>query len=118
MTALPSLLETLESRGVRLSLRLVVDAPAGALDDEARAALAEHRPMILAKLGRDALWADLSTWRWGPAVEGADPGPEEPSIDPRWLKAFNELTGRDDLNRDATAADLIAARAKPQEHQG
>lgn len=94
MTALPSLLETLEARGVRLSLRLVVDAPAGALDDEARAALAEHRPMILAALGRDALWAELSAWRWGPAVEGAPPGPEEPPIDPRWLHEFNRLNGR------------------------
>lgn len=84
---LPTLFETLEARGVGLSLRLVVDAPAGALDDKIRAALAEQKPHILARLGREAEWAELSRQRWGPGHEPSGSplpprtGPREPGDD-------------------------------------
>jgi hypothetical protein len=77
-------MESLEARSVKLSLRMVVDAPTGVLDDETLAALAEHKPMILARLGREALWAELSTWRWGPALHLENlPPPPPPRIGAR-----------------------------------
>jgi len=45
-----ALLEDLKSQDVRLEVdgeRLVVDAPAGAITDEIRNTLAEHKPMLL-----------------------------------------------------------------------
>jgi len=95
MTALPTLMRSLEAKGVRLSLRLVVDAPAGAVDDETRAALAEHKPIILARLGRDALWDSLKDQRWGPAL-GPEPDDGDPLGDPTadWLRELNALVGR------------------------
>jgi hypothetical protein len=62
------LLHALDDRGVRLSLRLVVDAPRGALTDELRSALVAHKPNLLARLGKQAEWEYLSTLRWGPAL--------------------------------------------------
>ncbi|QEH34272.1 hypothetical protein OJF2_28070 [Aquisphaera giovannonii] len=62
------LTEALAARGIELSLRLVVDAPRGAVTDELRAALAIHKPHLLACLGREAQWEALSTQRWGPAL--------------------------------------------------
>jgi hypothetical protein len=54
---------------VKLGLRLVVDAPRGAVADELRAALAAHKPHLLARLGRAAQWAALAAQRWGPALD-------------------------------------------------
>ncbi len=45
----------LEDRGVRLELRVKVDAPAGVIRPEDRAALAEHRDGLLAVLAWEAL---------------------------------------------------------------
>jgi predicted metal-dependent hydrolase len=50
-----ALLEDLKSQDVRLEVdgeRLVVDAPAGAITDEIRNTLAEHKPMLLKLLER------------------------------------------------------------------
>ena len=73
----------LDHIGVTLSLRLVVDAPAGALTPEVRAALVSHKNTLLAFLAcadpgtgaRPILWpprsAELAQWpirwreRWG-----------------------------------------------------
>jgi hypothetical protein len=71
---LPDLMVALETLGVKLSLRLVVDAPRGALTEEMRTALVAHKPMLLARLGREAEWAYLSTMRWGPALIDGNPG--------------------------------------------
>lgn len=57
---LPELIETLEARDIKLSLRLVVDSPRGAMTDQIKAALAAHKPALLARLGRDAQWDQLS----------------------------------------------------------
>ena len=65
---LPELVETLKVRGVKLSLRLVVDAPRGVMTDEIKAALVAHRGALLARLGRDAQWEQLAAQRWGPAL--------------------------------------------------
>src|SRR5262245_18373399 len=65
---LPEVIAALDDRGVKLSLRLVVDAPRGAKTDELLRALTEHKPSLLARLGRAAEWAYLSTLRWGPAL--------------------------------------------------
>jgi TubC N-terminal docking domain len=51
---LPELNACLERLGVKLSLRLVVDAPAGALTPEVKAALATHKPALLALLAGPA----------------------------------------------------------------
>ena len=64
---LPELMDALGARGVKLSLRLVVDAPSGVMTDDLKAALAAHKPSLLAALGREAQWDALSQERWGPA---------------------------------------------------
>jgi hypothetical protein len=66
---LHDLMQALDARGVKLSLRLVVDAPRGAVTDELRTALATHKPHLLARLGRDAQWEVLAAQRWGPALQ-------------------------------------------------
>jgi tubulysin polyketide synthase-like protein len=71
---LSELVETLDVRGVKLTLRLVVDAPRGALTDQIKSALAAHKPSLLARLGKEAEWEHLSAQRWGPALN--DPIPE------------------------------------------
>ena len=71
---LPELVEALEARGVKLSLRLVVDAPRGVLTDQIKTALAAHKPALLARLGRVAQWEQLATQRWGPALNDSTPG--------------------------------------------
>ena len=48
---LPELVATLEARGVKLSLRLVVDSPRGVMTDQIKAVLAAHKPHLLARLG-------------------------------------------------------------------
>lgn len=72
---LPELLEAREARGVKLSLRLVVDSPRGGMTDQIKAALAVHKPTLLARLGRDAEWEHQAAQRWGPALN--DPTPED-----------------------------------------
>ncbi len=67
--------EALEARGVKLSLRLVVDAPRGVMTDPIKAALTAHKPHLLARLGRDAQWEALAAQRWGPALN--DPTPDD-----------------------------------------
>ncbi len=71
---LPELMDALEARGVKLSLRLVVDAPRGVMTDQIKTALAVHKPALLARLGREAQWEQLAVQRWGPARD--DPSPE------------------------------------------
>jgi hypothetical protein len=51
--------QALDAKGVKLSLRLGVDAPAGAITDDLRAALVAHKPHLLADLGRKAQWEAL-----------------------------------------------------------
>ena len=41
---LPELVEALEARDIKLSLRLVVDTPRGVLTDAIKTALAAHKP--------------------------------------------------------------------------
>jgi hypothetical protein len=65
---LADLLEALASLGVSLSARLVVDAPRGELTPELRSALEAHKALLLQQVVREMVWAELSTWRWGPAV--------------------------------------------------
>ena len=71
---LAELLETLNAQDVRLSLRLVANAPDGVITTELRTALTDHKPSLLARLGREALWADLRSERWGPAIDDDLPG--------------------------------------------
>lgn len=72
---LHDLMHALDARGVKLSLRLVVDAPRGAVTDDLRTALDAHKPHLLARLGRDAQWEILAAQRWGPALN--DPPPAD-----------------------------------------
>lgn len=71
---LPELTEALDALGVRLSVRLVVDAPRGVLTPEIRDALAVHKPLLLLRLSREAQWETLCHERWGPAIGDPTPG--------------------------------------------
>src|SRR5262245_38619619 len=81
---LPEVIAALDDRGVKLSLRLVVDAPRGAMTNELLRALIEHKPSRLARLGRAAEWEYLSMLRWGPALsdqpDAADDHPDPCAI--------------------------------------
>src|SRR5262249_33876417 len=72
----------LEQCGGVLSVRLVVDAPAGALTPAPREALAEHRPDLLVRLAREEQWKVLSAERWGDAVGDPEPGIDNPGRRP------------------------------------
>jgi hypothetical protein len=56
----------LDLLGVRLSLRLVVDSPAGALTPEVRAALVSHKNTLLALLARADPEPGLPSTPWPP----------------------------------------------------
>ena len=76
---LPELMETLEGQGVKLSLRLRVDAPKGVMTDQLMADLNTCKPLLLARLGKEAEWKYLSAQRSGPALN--DPIPETDADD-------------------------------------
>ena len=57
--------ERLKADGVRFGLRLVVESPLGRLDDEVKAALAEHKPLIVARVSGALQRAALDAWEWG-----------------------------------------------------
>src|SRR5512135_2087735 len=71
---LPDLIAILDALGVRLSARLVVDALSGALTPELRDALADHKALVLERVVREMVWAELSTLRRGPAARDPTPG--------------------------------------------
>ena len=64
----------LDKLGVALSLRLVVDAPRGALTPDIREALAEFKPLLLVHMAREAQWESLRHERWGPGLDDGEPG--------------------------------------------
>jgi hypothetical protein len=82
-----ALLEDLKSQDVRLEVdgeRLVVDAPAGAITDDIRTTLAEHKPKLLKLLvweRRKLEEADRRglVFRW--------------SAEPGWIKFHDPTTG-------------------------
>jgi hypothetical protein len=49
---LPQLMDALEVLGVSLSVRLLVDAPAGVITPEIRQSLADHKPEFIARLAQ------------------------------------------------------------------
>ncbi len=92
---LPELIEALEAQGVVLSLRLVLDAPAGGVDERLRAALVRHKPALLARIGREAEWKELSTKRWGPALTETPEGDDAYAAAERLaIQSEPPLTGR------------------------
>jgi hypothetical protein len=52
---LPDLMSTIDALDIKLSLRLVVDAPPGVISEELRDELAAHKPALLYRLGQNAL---------------------------------------------------------------
>ncbi len=71
---LPELQSCLDSLGVKLSLRLVIDAPAGVLTSEVVNSLKAHKPHLMAMLARldfgtgpDRPTAPEPFWPGGPA---------------------------------------------------
>jgi hypothetical protein len=78
----------LDRLGVRLSLRLVVDAPAGVMTEELRAALGCHKPALLVMLARAG---DRTDPVGPPASEPPGPvgldGPGQPPADLSWRAA-------------------------------
>jgi hypothetical protein len=133
----PQLLHALSTHGIKLELKLAYEAPKGSLTPEIRAALIEHKPQLLAKLGRDALWAALepkgdlsepaddagddSAILEREAIKLLDDGPTlrqfdlEP-VDSAPFPAFESLPAREDLDRALTegAAWNAAVLARPQ----
>jgi hypothetical protein len=92
---LPDLAEALDAIGVSLSARLVVDAPEGAMTPDLRAALAEHKVLILQRVVREMTWSDLARKRWGNQL--ADPTPDIDIFRPdrdRMLAAVEALQGQ------------------------
>lgn len=74
LPSLSELVAALDGLGVRLSIRLVIDAPAGAITPNLRDALAEHKPALLVALAREAQWEAVRGERRGPAVGDPTPG--------------------------------------------
>jgi hypothetical protein len=77
----PELLKRLASSDVRLGLFLDADLPADAPDD-LEAALREHKPLLVARLAREALWEHLSRQRWGPGLSDDTAGIDNPGRRP------------------------------------
>lgn len=69
--SLPELAGILAERGIKLSLRLVIDAPSGAITTDVGDALEEHKTRIMAALANERRWSDLKVQRW------AEPGTAE-----------------------------------------
>ena len=91
----PELTEALDGLGVVLSARLVVDAPTGVLTPELRDSLARHKALLLQRVIRELVWAELSTWRWGDvapdaAIADPTPGLEVDTPDPARRRAALE----------------------------
>jgi hypothetical protein len=89
------LIAALDVRGVRLTARLAVDAPAGVLTPELREALADHKSRLLAHVVREMVWAELSTWRWGPARHDPEPGIINDRPDDTWTLATRQAASAD-----------------------
>ncbi len=101
------LVETLDVRGVKLSLRLRVNAPAGVITPEIKAELARHKPSLLARLGKEAEWEHLSAQRWGPALSDPTHVIGRPlSQDPDRLKAALEGDSTDSTTPVITSTTL------------
>jgi hypothetical protein len=78
---LPELLARMDALDVRPSLRLVIDAPSGALTSEMRGDFKTHKPMLFVRLAREAQWQTLREQRWGLALtDGGEPGIIIPSL--------------------------------------
>ena len=71
---LAELIPALDALGVGLSVRLVVDAPRGALNQELRDALATYKTLLMQQVVRELVWEELSTRRWGSARDDPEPG--------------------------------------------
>jgi hypothetical protein len=69
---LPELQSRLNRLGVKLSLRLVIDAPAGVITPEVKTALANYKPCLLALLAGAEVGIDRLK-----GTEAAAPAPEE-----------------------------------------
>ncbi|MGE3819863.1 MAG: hypothetical protein AB7I30_10525 [Isosphaeraceae bacterium] len=71
---LPELLACTEALGIRLEVRLRVDATEGAITPAIRQALVTFRTPLLRHLARETEWEELRVQRWGGA--GPEPGIE------------------------------------------
>ncbi|MEO6807609.1 MAG: hypothetical protein ABI353_00660 [Isosphaeraceae bacterium] len=71
---LPEMADALTERRINLSLRLVIDAPAGSIDADLRQALDEHKAALLVHLANEDRWNVLKDQRWGgaPGTEATD----------------------------------------------
>jgi hypothetical protein len=98
------LIADLGARGVSLTARLVVDAPAGAMTPEILAALTDHKPRLLHRLARELEWAQLSTQWWGPQTE--DPAPDIDVIVPNRERQRIALETIQGQPGDADESDL------------
>jgi hypothetical protein len=69
------LAEHLKTHNVRLGLRLTVqcDDAGAVLTPEVKAALAEHKPLLVARVAANLQWSELSAWQWGQGEPGSTP---------------------------------------------
>lgn len=63
----------LEAHGVRLGLRLQIDAPEGAITPEVKEAFVKHKPLVAARVANRLRWDELKTWQWGSGNTGTPP---------------------------------------------
>ena len=75
---LSELTAILEEQHIHLSARLVIDAPLGVMTPKLRSALTVHKSLLLQRVVREMVWAELSTLRWGPAVDDPTSGIDRP----------------------------------------
>jgi hypothetical protein len=73
---LPELAEHLNANRVRLGLKLSIECPVpGALTPEVKAALAEHKPLIVARVANALQRGELESWGWGTTEDDASGTP-------------------------------------------
>ena len=92
---LHELMHELSNRDIRLSVRLVADAPKGGITDGLREALAAHKPHLLARLGRDLQWEALNPK--GDLSEANDDAPDPYAVAERVAIQGEPLTPDDEL---------------------
>jgi hypothetical protein len=115
---LPDLLDLFSARGVKISLRLRVEAPRSVLTEEIKAALEVHKPLLLMRLAReaqDARAADLVSVRLGPIADDSSQALPRCWVAPN-LTAEEAIALAQVLNEPWPEGSLAESIAEAQRH--